>query len=155
MPHFETFTLVKWLHFVAVSIAGGAAVVALMLSGFEEEREDLRGLAATVWKKMVTWPFRVALLLGLALWAIRYRQNLNMFMFAYFHWKLALVLALLSFSEMAPKALAAGKRGAALLAIFFFLLATFVTLNASAFPVKVRPQQGAPMPEAPPTLQAH
>jgi len=154
MPHFETYSLVKWLHFVALAIGGGAAVVALLLSGFEDEREDLRGLAATVWKKMVAWPFRLALLFGIGLWFIRYRQNLNMFMFSYFHWKLAFVLALLAFTEMTPKALAAGKRGAALLGLLFFLLATFVTINASAFPVKVRPAPAAPAPEAAPSLQA-
>jgi hypothetical protein len=154
MPHFETFSLVKWLHFVGLAIGGGAMVVALLLSGFEEEREDLRGLAATVWKKMVTWPFRLTLILGLALWAIRYHQNINLFWFSYFHWKLLLVAGLLAMSEMAPRTLAAGKRGAALLGLLLFLLATFVTINGSAFPQKIRPaQETLTEPEAQPSLQ--
>ena len=154
MPHFETFSLVKWLHFVALAIGGGAMVVALLLSGFEEEREDLRGLAASIWKKAVTWPFRFALILGLALWGIHYHRNYNMFMHPYFHWKLLLVVGLLAMSEMAPRTLAVGKRGAALLGLLLFLLATFVTLNGRAFD-KVRPAQ-APQaqPEAQPSLQA-
>ena len=155
MPHFETFSLVKWLHFVAVAIGGGAMVVALLLSGFEEEREDLRGLAATVWKKTVTWPFRIVLILGLVLWAIRHTQHVNLFWFSYFHWKLLLVVALLAFTEMTPKALAAGKRGAALLALLFFLLTTFVTLNSSAFPQRIpAPQDIQSQSMAAPTMQA-
>ncbi len=172
MPHFETFSLVKWLHFVALAIGGGAMVVAwlhfvalaigggamvvaLLLSGFEEEREDLRGLAASIWKKAVTWPFRFALILGLALWAIRHHQNINLFWFSYFHWKLLLVVGLLAMSEMAPRALAAGKRGAAMLGLLLFLLTTFVTLNGSAFPQKIRPaQETLTQPEVQPSMQA-
>ncbi len=155
MPQFDSFYLVKWLHFLALAVGGGAIVVALLLSGFEEDREDLRGLAATVWKKVVAWPFRLALLFGIALWVIRYRQHVNLFSFSYFHWKLVLVLALLAFSEMTPKALAAGKRGAALLALLFFLLATFVTINASAFPQKARPaQESQATSETAPSMQS-
>ena len=50
---------------------------------------------------------------------------------------LLLVIALVALTEMTPKALAEGKRGGALLALFCFLLATFVTLNASAFPSRI------------------
>ncbi len=155
MPHFETFSLVKWLHFVALAVGGGAMVVALLLSGFEEEREDLRGLAASIWKKAVTWPFRVTLLLGLALWAIRHHQNINLFWFSYFHWKLLLVVGLLAMSEMTPRNLAAGKRGSALLGMLLFLLTTFVTINGSAFPQRIRPaQESQAQPEVQPSLQA-
>ncbi len=155
MPHFETFSLVKWLHFVALAMGGGAMVVALLLSGFEEEREDLRGLAASIWKKAVTWPFRLALILGLILWAIRHHQNINLFWYSYFHWKLLLVVGLLAMTEMTPKHLAAGKRGSALMGLLFFLLATFVTLNGSAFPVKIRAaQETQAQPEVQPSLQA-
>jgi len=154
MPHFETFSLVKWLHLVALSVGGGAIVVALLLSGFEEGREDLQGLAATVWKKVVAWPFRVALLLGIGLLFIQYKAgDPNPLEPHYLHIKLVLVLALLAFSEMTPKALAAGKRGAALLALLFFLLTTFVAINASAFPQKARPAQ-ASRPEMAPSMQA-
>ena len=155
MPHFETFSLVKWLHFVALAVGGGDMVVELLLSGFEEEREDLRGLAASIWKKAVTWPFRFALILGLALWGIRHHQNINLFWFSYFHWKLLLVVGLLAMSEMAPRTLAVGKRGAALLGLLLFLLTTFVTVNSSAFPQKIRPaQETQAQPEAQPSMQA-
>jgi uncharacterized membrane protein len=154
MPHFSTFFLVKWLHFLVIAIGGGAMVVSLLLSGFEEDHEDLRGLAATVWKKLVTWPFRLALLLGILLLAIQYQAgDPNPLAPHWLHLKLVLVLALVALSEMTPKALAAGKRGAALLALALFLLATFVTINASAFPQKSRPAQ-APAAQEPATLQA-
>jgi uncharacterized membrane protein len=156
MPHFETFSLMKWLHFVALSLGGGAIVVALLLSGFEEEREDLRGLAATVWKQMVAWPFRLALALGILLLVIQYKVLgiANPFEPRYLHIKLVLVLLLLAFSEMTPKALALGKRGAAMLALLCFLLTTFVAVNAGAFPQKVRPTQVVLAPEVAPSLQA-
>ena len=66
MPRFALFDLVKWLHFVCVSTAGGAAVVALMISGLEDEREDLRGLAASLWKKVAANGFRLAAATGRA-----------------------------------------------------------------------------------------
>jgi len=147
MPHFETFFLVKWLHFTALSLGGGAMVVALLLSGFEEEREDLRGLAATVWKKAVAWPIRLAFLFGVLLWLLRFQQQENLLRYSYFHFKLAFALALLAFSEMSPRALAAGKRGAALLALCLFLFASFVAINSGAFPRKAAP-------ESAPSLQA-
>jgi hypothetical protein len=147
MPHFETFFLVKWLHFTALSLGGGAMVVALLLSGFEEEREDLRGLSATIWKKAVAWPIRLATLFGVLLWLLRFQQQENLLRYSYFHFKLAFALARLAFSEMSPRALAAGKRGAALLALCLFLFASFVAINSGAFPLKAAP-------EAAPTLQA-
>ena len=49
----EAVNLALWLHFVAVTVGGGAAIVALLLSGFEEGKEDIQGLAATVWAKVV------------------------------------------------------------------------------------------------------
>ena len=55
---------------------------------------------------------------------------------------------------MTPKALALGKCGAAMLALLCFLLTTFVTINARAFPQKVRPPQAVPAPETAPSLQA-
>ena len=45
MPHFELFNLVKWLHFLAMTVGGGGMVVALLISGMEESQEDYRGLA--------------------------------------------------------------------------------------------------------------
>jgi len=140
MPHFELYDLVKWLHFVALSVGGGGIVIALLLSGFEDEREDLRGLAATIWKKVVAWSFRLALVLGILLLVILYRAgDPNPLAPHYLHLKLVLVLALLGVSEMSPKALAVAKRGAPMLALLLFLLASFVTINRGAFPQKARP----------------
>ncbi|MCE1229139.1 MAG: hypothetical protein LWX11_06600 [Firmicutes bacterium] len=139
MPKFELFDLVKWLHLVSIAVGGGAMVVALLLSGLEEERPDLQGLAATLWKKVVAWSFRIAVVLGLTLWFMKFRQGLNYFVFPYFHWKLTFVVLLLAVSEMTPKMLAKFKRGAALLAIFAFLLTTFVTVNSNAFAKRPAP----------------
>ena len=140
MPHFELYDLVKWLHFVALSVGGGGIVIALLLSGFEDEREDLRGLAATLWKKVVAWSFRLALVFGILLLVILYRAgDPNPLAPHYLHLKLLLVLALLGVSEMSPKALAVAKRGAPMLALLLFLLASFVTINRGAFPQKTRP----------------
>lgn len=141
MPHFETYNLVKWLHFVTMAIGGGAAVVALLLSGFEDEREDLRGLAATVWKKAVAWPFRLALVLGIVLLVMKFMAHEHPFAARYLHFKLVLVFAMVAVSEMTPKALAQAKRGAALLTLLFFLLTTFVVLNKEAFGRKLQPIQ--------------
>ncbi|MBK8792941.1 MAG: hypothetical protein IPN59_07220 [Holophaga sp.] len=141
MPHFDfqLYDLVKWLHFVAMAVGGGGIVIALLLSGFEDEREDLRGLAATIWKKVVSWSFRIALVLGILLLVILYRAgDRNPLAPHYLHVKLLLVLFLLAVSEMAPKALATGKRGAAMLAMLFFLLTSFVAINRGAFPQKAR-----------------
>ena len=130
----EAVNLVRWFHFLAISFGGGAAVVALLLSGFEEGREDLQGLAATVWAKVVSWSFRLALLAGIALLVILVQGEQNPFKAGiYFHIKLTLVIILIGFSEMTPKALAAGKRGAAMLALLLFLLVTFVVFTRAAF----------------------
>ena len=51
--HLSPLDLLKWIHFVCLGTALGGAVVSLLLSGFEQEREDLKGLAATVWKQAV------------------------------------------------------------------------------------------------------
>lgn len=155
MLHFETFFLVKWLHFAALAIGGGAMVVALLLSGLEEEREDLRGLAAGVWRKVVVWPIRFAVALGALLLLIQYRAgDPNPLGPRYLHIKLVLALLLVAFSEMTPRALAAGKRGAALLALLFFLLASFVAINGSAFPRKAKPRPEVQAPEFAPDVQA-
>jgi hypothetical protein len=130
----EAVNLVKWLHFVAMSFGGGAAVVVLLLSGFEEGREDLRGLAATVWAKVVAWSFRLALLSGIALLVLLMQGGQNPFKAGiYFHVKLTLVIVLVGLSEMTPKALAAGKRGSALLVLVLFLAVAFTVFNKGLF----------------------
>lgn len=133
MPHFQLFALIRWLHFASFSIAGGAAVVALLLSGLEDSREDLRGLSATVWKHVVAWGFRLAVIFGGLLFTLKINQGGRPFSSNYFHIKLLLVLVLLAMSELSPKALARSKRGAPLLALLMFLLTTFVVVNKDAF----------------------
>ncbi len=144
MGKFDTYLLLKWMHFVAVSIIGGGAIVALLLSGFEEERTDLRGLAASIWKRTVGWGARLGVLLGIGLLVLRFKQGINPFDAYYMHGKMGLVLILLVASEMAPKHLAQGKRGAALLALLAFLLTTFTVFNRDVFGFKARPVAPAP-----------
>src|SRR5512141_2710713 len=139
MPAFESISLIKWLHFILLSMAGGGAIVALLLSGFEDEREDLRGLAATVWKRTVSWGFRLALLAGIGALLLHMRAGNNLLLERYMHIKLTLVLILLACSEMAPKGLAVGKRGAAMFALLLFMLASFVMYNQSLFGQRPRP----------------
>jgi hypothetical protein len=136
----EAVNLVRWLHFVAISLGGGAAVVALLLSGFEEGREDLRGLAATVWAKVVVWSFRMALVAGIALLVLMMQGGQNpMKNGHYMHIKLLLVFVLMGLSEMSPKALASAKRGSALITLVLFLAIGFVVFNKGLFGSRLRP----------------
>jgi len=139
----EAVNLLRWLHFVALSVGGGAAVVALLLSGFEEGREDLQGLAATVWSKVVAWSFRLALVAGIALLVMLMQAHQNPLKNGhYFHIKLLLVFVLVGLSEMSPKALAAGRRGSALLVLVLFLATSFTVYNKGLFggPLKAGPE---------------
>jgi hypothetical protein len=129
----------KWLHFISFATAGGAAVVALLISGLEDDREEMRGLSATLWKKVVAWGFRLALVTGGILLAMKLVGGNHPFDAYYLHLKLVLVFLLLIMSELSPKALALAKRGAPLMALLMFLLATFVVLNKDAFGHKIRP----------------
>jgi hypothetical protein len=107
--------------------------VVLILVGLEDSREDLKGLTALLWRRTAAWAFRVALVLGIVLLALRIQAGDQPFQAIYLHWKMPLVTLLLVCSEMAPRSLAAGKRGAALLAFMFFLFTTFVSVNQAAF----------------------
>ncbi|BDU73989.1 hypothetical protein [Mesoterricola silvestris] len=136
MPHFDTFNLLRSLHVIAFALAGGSAAVILLLVGFEESREDLQGLTSVLWKRTAAWGFRIALLLGLALLGMKFKAGAEPFQALYLHWKLVLVLLVMMFSEMSPKALATRKRGAPLLAFVLFLLTVFVSVNHDAFGFK-------------------
>lgn len=125
--------LLKWMHFICLGTALGGAVVSLLLSGFEQEREDLKGLAATVWKQAVTWPIRAAIVIGALAAYQKWVWHMDPFAFRYFHLKLALVLPLAASVEMAPKALALGKRGAAMVALFLVLSISFIVYNQRLF----------------------
>ena len=133
-PKLETVNLLRWIHFLAISFGSGAAVVALLLSGFEEGREDLQGLAATVWAKVVAWSFRVAVVAGIVLLAALIQNGQNPFKAGfYLHIKLTLVFILIGLSEMTPKALAVGKRGSALLVVVLFMAVAFTVFNKGLF----------------------
>ena len=142
----EAVNLALWLHFVAVTVGGGAAIVALLLSGFEEGKEDIQGLAATVWAKVVAWAFRLALVAGIVLLVLMIQGGQNPFKAGiYFHIKLTLVFVLLGLSEMTPKALAKGRRGSALLVVVLFLAIAFTVFNRGLF-LKQTPKTGPEMP---------
>lgn len=154
MPAFDAISLVKWFHFILLSVAGGGAVVALLLSGFEDERPDLRGLAATIWKRTATWGFRLAVVVGIGALLLHMKAGNNLLAEHYMHVKLTLVLILLACSEMAPKGLAVGKRGAAMLALLLFMLASFVVYNKSVFGQKAKPMP-VPMAQSAPDGTMH
>lgn len=135
MPRFALFDLVKWLHFVCVSTAGGAAVVALMISGLEDEREDLRGLAASLWRKVTANGFRLAAATGGLLVAMQ-AHPLDA---RYLPLKSVLVVLLLVMSELSARSLAKARRGAPLLALLCFLLASLVAVNRDAFGRRLPP----------------
>ncbi|NWJ40331.1 MAG: hypothetical protein HXX12_05095 [Geothrix sp.] len=143
---FEAVNLALWLHFITVTVGGGAAIVTLLLSGFEEGKEDIQGLAATIWAKVVAWAFRLALIAGIALLVLMIQGGQNPFKAGtYFHIKLVLVLILVGLSEMTPKALAQGRRGSALLVVVFFLAASFTVFNKGLF-LRQTPKAGPEVP---------
>jgi len=154
MPAFESISLIKWFHFLLLSVAGGGAVVALLLSGYEDEREDLRGLAATVWKRTATWGFRLAVVVGIGALLLHMKDGNNLLAERYMHIKLTLVLILLACSEMAPKGLAVGKRGAAMLALLLFMLVSFVVYNKGILGQKAKPMP-VPMAQSTPDGTLH
>lgn len=131
MPN--AYDMIRWMHFLCAALAAGGMVVCLLVSGFEDTREDLRGLAAALWSRVVSWGVRLALLLGIGMIGWMHKLGGNPFNDYWLWVKLVLVLALAGVSETAPKALAAGKRGGALLALLLVLLASFTVFNRSVF----------------------
>ena len=130
----DAVDLLRWLHFLAMGAGFGAALVALLLSGFEEGREDLQGLAATVWSRVVAWAFRLALVVGVVLFVQMMRVGQNpLALGPAFHAKLLLAVILVGLSEATPSALARGRRGSALLAVVLFLAASFLMFNRGLF----------------------
>ena len=133
MPDFQAYALIKWFHVVALAMGGGAAMIILILAGFEDAREDLKGMTSILWKRTAAWAFRLAVVFGIILLVMRFRMGDQPFAARYLHLKLALVLLMLVCSELSGKALARSRRGAAMLALLLFLMATFVTINKDAF----------------------
>lgn len=132
MPTFELIHVISWLHFAALAIAAGGAVAALLISGLESEQTEFQGLSAALWAKQVRWGIRIAVLIGILMIFVGSKGVCPM-RAPYLHLKVPLGILALVFSEIAPRSLAAHKRGAALLALVFMLLAGFVSLNKQAF----------------------
>ena len=136
----DPVAMLKWFHFLVLAMAGGGGIVALLLSGFESERPDLQGLAATVWKRTATWGFRLAVIVGILLLTLKIQAGDKPFAaFNYLHIKLLLVFFILATAEMAPKMLAKGKRGAAMVALLLFAATSFVVYNKDLFAPKAAP----------------
>lgn len=129
MPDFQAPYLLQWIHFVALAVFAGSAVCALLISGLEEEQEAFRGLAAALWAKVTCWALRGAAAAGLAFLVLKHFRGLQPFADLQFCAKLALSLAILLLVETAPKALAQRKRGAAMLAIVLFLVASLLAIH--------------------------
>jgi len=110
MPDFETYSIVKWLHVLCMALGGGAAMIILILVGFEDGREDLKGMTSILWKRTAAWAFRLAVVLGVVLLVLRFRMGDHPFEARYLHLKLALVVLLLAFSELSGRALARARR---------------------------------------------
>ena len=133
MPDFEVYSFVKWLHLTALALGGGSAMIILILVGFEDGRDDLKGMTSILWKRTTAWAFRLAVVFGLTLLVLRIRSGDHPFDARYLHLKLVLVLLLLASSEMSGRHLARARRGAAILAFLLFLMITFVSVNKDAF----------------------
>jgi len=150
MPDFDAQSLLGWFHFIFLVLAGGSMPVCLMLSGFEDSREDIRGLAAGVWKKLTVWGMRLAVLCGAILFVMAMVKGDRPFTQPHLMFKLGIGVLLILLCENAPKALAVGKRGFAMLALMLFILTSFVASNHNAFMPKPEP----PAPEAAPAEPA-
>jgi len=133
MPSFNAPELLTWLHVVAMATFGGSAITALVLSGLEDAQPEFRGLSAAVWSRVAIWGARLALVLGIALLVVKLQAGEDIFRAKAFHFKLVVALAMMGVAESAPKGLAQGRRGAALLAVVLFLLTTFLALNKRTF----------------------
>ncbi|WP_005035150.1 hypothetical protein [Holophaga foetida] len=147
MPTFDLLHLLTWLHFVALAVALGGAVAALMISGLETDQAEFQGLAPALWAKQVRWGMRIATLVGILMLVVLFRGGTCPLASKAMYMKLPLGILALVLSELAPKALAAHKRGAALLALLLMLLAGFLAFNRNAF-------QSTPRVQTAPTLTA-
>jgi hypothetical protein len=151
MPNFDNESLLRWLHFIALVFVGGSIPVCLLLSGFEDTHEDIRGLSAVIWKKLTIWSMRAAVLFGVILFVMSLVKGGKPFSQPHLMFKIGAVPILVFLCETAPKSLGKGKRGAALLTIALFSVISFVAFNGKAFqPETITEPQAAPavMPEA-------
>ncbi|MCL1908519.1 MAG: hypothetical protein FWG12_04020 [Holophagaceae bacterium] len=144
MPDFSVQSFVGWLHFVSLVVAGGVMPVCLILSGFEETNEDVRGISAVIWKKLAVWGMRSAFACGLALLVINWINRSEPFSQPILLSLLVMAGLLVWLCEAAPKALGTGKRGTALMAMALFLVVSFVITNRTAFARSVPDPDPAP-----------
>ena len=133
MPNFDAESLLRWFHFVSLVIAGGSMPVCLLLSGFEDTHEDIRGLSAVVLKKMTIWGLRCAVALGLLLFVTSMAVGNRPFEKPHLMFVLGISTILLVLCEISPKPLAVGKRSFALLTMVLFLVVSFIASNGHAF----------------------
>ena len=151
MPNFDTESLLRWFHFIALVFAGGSMPICLLLSGFEDTREDIRGLSAVIWKKVTVWGLRCAVFCGVVLFIMYLIKGGKPFAQPHLMFKIGIAPILVLLCETAPKSLLKGKRGAALLAMVLFLVTSFIASNHKAF---LKPEQIPPTQEAPVTALA-
>jgi hypothetical protein len=154
MPHFGPESLLRWFHILTLALAGGAMPVCLLLSGFEDTREDVRGLSAAVWRKMAVWGMRLAVLFGVAVLAANIAGGGRPFSQPHLMFKIGMAPFLVLLCETAPKKLGAGRRGAAMGAMMLFLLTSFVASNGRAFFGPEAAPQTVAAPERTPTDEA-
>jgi len=149
MPDFDVQSLVSWFHFIALVMAGGSMPVCLLLSGFEDTHEDIRGLSAVIWKKVTVWGLRCAVICGAALFIMYLVKGDKPFTQPHLMFKLGAAPILLLLCETTPKFLAIGKRGSAMLATVLFLVVSFLASNGNALisPKPVSAPESAPAPE--------
>jgi len=126
MSDFYVQSLVKWFHLIFLVLAGGTMPVCLMLSGFEDTHEEVRGIAAGVWKKLAIWGMRFAVLCGVILYAMACVYGEKPYFQPHLIYKLVIVILLVVLCENAPKQLINGKRGYAMLALMLFILTSFI-----------------------------
>jgi len=150
MSDFYVQPLVKWFHLIFLVLAGGAMPVCLMLSGFEDTHEEVRGIAAGVWKKLAVWGMRFAVLCGVILYVMAWVHGERPFAQPHLIYKLVIVIVLAVLCENAPKQLINGKRGHAMLALMLFILASFVA-STKLFLEQDKTPKAAPIESPAPT----
>jgi len=133
MPNFDNESLLRWLHFISLAFVGGSIPVCLLISGFEDTHEDVRGLSAVIWKRLTIWSMRAAVLFGVILFVMSLVGGGRPFSQPHLMFKIGIMPILVFLCETAPKFLGKGKRGMALLAMALFSILSFVTINGKAF----------------------
>jgi hypothetical protein len=143
MPDFDVRSLLGWFHFIFLVLAGGSMPVCLVLSGFEDAHEDIRGLSAMIWKKLTIWGTRFAVICGVILFVMAMVNGDKPFAQPHLMFKVGIGAVLIFLCENAPRSLQVGKRGYAMLALMLFIFISFIASNHAALTLKAEP----PTPE--------